>query len=51
MFWNPNFGGLFDWEIDSTVNTKAGWHFSYQNSIIAAVKGSELIKDWFDLFL
>lgn len=38
MFWNPNAGGFLEWEVDEAVNTKAGWRYSFENSIIIAVK-------------
>jgi len=38
MFWNPNFAGFLEWEIDQAANTKEGWRYSFENSIIVAVK-------------
>lgn len=51
MFWDQNFGGLFQWEISENHLTKKDWRFSIQNSFIAANKESEFIKEWYDLFL
>ena len=38
MFWNPNTGGFLEWEVDEAVNTKEGWRYGFENSIIVAVK-------------
>jgi hypothetical protein len=51
MFWNPSFAGFLEWEVDKQANTKQGWRYSLENSIIVAVKESEFIKEWFDLLL
>lgn len=49
MFWNPNNGGFFEWEVDEAAGTKQGWRYSFENSIIIAAKGSEFIAEWFEL--
>jgi hypothetical protein len=51
MFWNPSDGGILEWEIDQTANTKKGWTYCLENSAIVAVKQSEFIKDWLNLYL
>jgi hypothetical protein len=37
-------GGVFDWKVNSTINTKVQWQLPYENNFIAAEKGSPLIK-------
>lgn len=49
--WHPHYGSPLDWNINQKHNTKVQWHLSYENNFIAAEKGSELIKDWFQLLL
>ena len=50
MFWNQNFGGFFEWEINEVYHTKSEWRLSIFNGFMAAVKGSEYVKEWMDLF-
>jgi hypothetical protein len=51
MFWNAYYGGPLDWHIDPKNKIKSQWHLSYENNFIAASKGSELIKEWLDVFM
>jgi hypothetical protein len=51
MFWHPHYGAPFEWKIDEKYKIKSQWHLAYENNFIAAEKGSELIKDWFQLLL
>ena len=50
MFWNPNFGGSFEWEINEAYHTKSEWRLSIFNGFMTAVKGSEFVKEWMELF-
>jgi len=50
MFWNQHYGGEFEWEISETYHTKYEWRLSIFNGFMAAVKGSEYVKEWMDLF-
>jgi hypothetical protein len=36
MFMYPHQGSPFEWEAHPKHNTKYGWHFKYENSLIAA---------------
>jgi hypothetical protein len=38
MFWNPIDSGWVEWEIDQAANTKAGWLYNMESSMIIAVK-------------
>jgi hypothetical protein len=44
MHYHPSWGGVFDWKVNSTINTKVQWQLPYENNFIAAEKGSTLIK-------
>jgi len=50
LFWNQHYGGHFEWEVSETYNTKYEWRLSIFNGFMAAVKGSEYVKEWMDLF-
>lgn len=47
MHFHPNWGGVFDWKVSGTYNTKVQWQLPYENNFIAAEQGNELIKNWF----
>lgn len=51
MLWNSYYGCEVDWEYDSKYNTKVKQILSYENNFILGVKGSELIRDWFDTLI
>jgi hypothetical protein len=51
MFFHPHYGSPFNWTYNSLINSKIAWHLGYENNFIAAVKGSELILDWFESLL
>jgi hypothetical protein len=46
MYWNSLLGCPANWHYDEKRKTKVQWHLSYENNFIAAVKRSELIKEW-----
>ncbi len=48
MLWFGATASPFDWEIDLKYNTKSIWQLPYESNFIAAEKGSELLKEWFE---
>jgi len=51
MLFHPHYGSPFEWEINEKINTKIQWHLAYENNLIIAEKGSDLVKEWFELYL
>jgi hypothetical protein len=47
MHFHPVWGGVFDWKVNSTINTKVQWQLPYENNFIAAEQGNEFISEWF----
>jgi len=47
MLWNAYYCNPIDWHIDHIQHTRAQWQLSLESNFIAAIKGSELIKEWF----
>lgn len=51
MLFHPHYGSPFSWKIHPQLNIKVCWHLAYENNLIIAEKGSELITEWFELFM
>ena len=54
MVFHPFMGQPEDWLYfgrEEGGNIKTQWHLGLENSFIAAEKGCELIKEWFEMFL
>jgi hypothetical protein len=51
IFWNSLLGCPADWHYDFEHKTKAQWHLSYESNFIAAIKHSEFVKEWLEVFM
>jgi hypothetical protein len=48
LFFHPHYGQPFDWKYDKRANTKRQELTAYENNLIIAEPGHELLSEWID---